>query len=236
MQGRKHYSFCVVLIAGFSLLFCLMANIVSGRLGFFGKFIAPMGVFFFPFIYVLSDITSDVYGYRISRYIAWLTSLSNIIFVFGILSVLKIIKCAPFCQSLEDSLLFVLIGGSGTTGMMRVMFAGLAGSVFGGWINDIIFQIYRHIDGENKGFAKRKLLSSAAAEAVDTMTFITLAFIGTPSWSIQMYFVQYILKYSVEVITEPAAHWLAKNIRTYEEPDVFEDRNKFNIFGIYKKA
>lgn len=230
----RRYSFFVTLIAVASAVMALMANLVSGRLGYFGNYIAPMGVFFFPLIYVLSDITSDVYGYRVSRYIAWISSLVNVFFVFGILLVIKIVNPAEWCVDVDNALRLLMIGSSGTSGMLRVMIAGIIGSVLGGWVNDIVFQIYRHKDGE-KGFTKRKLLSSFFAEIVDTSVFITLAFYATEGYAITMYFVQFTLKYIVECITEPFAKYLSCRLRKIEGSEVFEDRSKFNIFGVEKK-
>lgn len=230
----KRYSFFVSLIAVASAVLALMANLVSGRLGFFGPYVAPMGVFFFPLIYVLSDITSDVYGYRVSRYIAWISALINVVFVAGIMLVITVIKPAPWCIDSDSALRLLMVGTSGTSGMLRVMLAGIAGAVLGGWANDIIFQVFRHKDG-TKHFAKRKLVSSIGAEVVDTGVFITLAFAGTQGFGLAMYLVQFILKYAVECITEPLAHFLANKLRKYEGEDVFEDRNKFNIFGMEKR-
>lgn len=231
----KRYSFYVTLIAVASAVLALMANLVSGRLGFFGPWVAPMGVFFFPLIYVLSDVTSDVYGYRVSRYIAWISALVNVVFVAGIMLVITVIKPAPWCIDSDNALRLLMVGTSGTSGMLRVMLAGIIGAVLGGWTNDIIFQIFRHKDG-TKQFAKRKLVSSIGAEVVDTTVFITLAFAGTEGYGLAMYLVQFILKYLVECITEPLAHWLANKLRDKEGADVFEDRNKFNIFGMEKKV
>lgn len=234
MRRKIKYTFALVLICAASTMFCLMANLISGRVGYFGPWIAPMGVFFFPFIYILSDITSDVYGYRISRYIAWWTNLCNILFVGGILLVVTINKPAPWSIDSDKAIKLLLIGGNGTSGMIRVMIAGIIGAVLGGWVNDIIFQVYRHRDGVEH-FAKRKLLSSLGAEIVDTAVFITLAFSFTPAWSVAMYIVQFVMKYSVEIITEPLAHKLACYIRSIEGEEVFEDRNNFNLFGMYRK-
>ena len=229
----RRYSFFVTLIAVASGCLALMANLISGRLGYFGPFIAPMGVFFFPLIYVLSDVTSEVYGYRISRWIAWISALINVFFVAGIMLVVSLNKPAPWCIDTDNAIKSLLVGTSGVSGMLRVSIAGIIGSVLGGWSNDVIFQYFRHKNGE-KGFAKRKLLSSFCAEMVDTFTFITLGFLFTEGWSIQMYFVQFVLKYAVEVITEPVAKLLAESLRNREGSEVFEDRNKFNIFGFEK--
>ena len=231
----KRYSFMVVILTSLSITMQIAANLVSGRLGFFGQWIAPMGVFFFPFVYVISDITSDVYGYRISRWVAWITILAQVIFIGMIMAVLNIVKSVPFTLNLDEALRLILVGTSGTSGMLRVMLAGVVGAVLGGWVNDIIFQIYRHKDG-TKGFLKRKLLSSLGAEITDTFVFITLAFVCTPSWSISMYIVQFILKYTVEVITSPIAKLCASKLRKIEGTEVFEDRNKFNVFGFEKRV
>ena len=230
----KRYSFFVTLIAVASAVLALMANLVSARLGYFWNFVAPMGVFFFPLIYVLSDVTSEVYGYRTSRYIAWISALVNVVFVSGILLVISFNTPTEWCVELDQDIRNVLVGGSGYSGMLRVSIAGILGAVLGGWVNDIIFQFFRHKDGAEK-FAKRKLLSSLAAEAVDTATFITLAFAFTSGWSLQLYIVQFILKYLVEVVTEPLAKLLANKLRAVEGEDVFEDRSDFNIFGFEKK-
>ena len=229
----KRYSFWVVILASLSVTMQIAANLVSGRLGFFGPWLAPMGVFFFPFVYIISDVTSDVYGYRVSRWIAWLTILVQLIFVGMILIVINAVKPAPFLLNMDEALRLLIIGTDGTSGMLRVMLAGVVAAVLGGWVNDIIFQLFRHNDGEGK-FLKRKLISSAGAELVDTTVFITLGFFGTPSWSIAMYIVQFCLKYAVEIITSPIAKACSSKLRVMEGADVFEDRNKFNIFGFEK--
>lgn len=230
----KRYSFIVVVLAALSVTMQIAANLVSGRLGFFGPWLAPMGVFFFPFVYIISDVTSDVYGYRVSRWIAWLTILVQLLFVGMILIVINAVKPAPFVLNMDEALRLLIIGTDGTSGMLRVMCAGVVAAVLGGWVNDIIFQLFRHVDGEGK-FLKRKLISSAGAELVDTTVFITLGFFGTPSWSIAMYIVQFCLKYVVEIITSPVAKACSSKLRVMEGTDVFEDRNKFNIFGFEKK-
>lgn len=230
----KRYSFWVVILAALSVTMQVAANLVSGRLGFFGPYLAPMGVFFFPFVYIISDVTSDVYGYRVSRWIAWLTILVQLLFVGMILTVINAVRPAPFVQNMDDALRLLIIGTTGTSGMLRVMVAGVIAAVLGGWVNDIIFQLFRHTDGTGH-FLKRKLLSSAGAELVDTTVFITLGFLGTPAWSIAMYVIQFCLKYAVEVITSPVAKACAAGLRQVEGVNVFEDRNKFNIFGFEKR-
>lgn len=244
----KRYSFVIIIMTALSVVVQIAANLVSARtINFFGVPLcsAPLGVFFFPFVYIISDVTSDVYGYRASRWIAWITILMQLCLV----GLIELIICTTtpnndFSRTLDTALHTVFDNG------FIIIIAGILGAVFGGWVNDIIFQLYRHKEGTDH-FLKRKLLSSAGAELVDTIVFITIAFkIGfhTPWFPVysetgelvtngvlMMYLVQFVLKYGVEVITSPIAKWCAKKLRNYEGEEVFEDRNKFNIFGFERK-
>ncbi|MCL2100247.1 MAG: VUT family protein, partial [Fibromonadales bacterium] len=49
----------------------LISNIVAVKLISLGPLIVPAAVFVFPITYILSDIFSEVYGYRTSRITAW---------------------------------------------------------------------------------------------------------------------------------------------------------------------
>lgn len=222
-------SFIVTILAMITVVFSIAANTVSARLGFFGPYAAPMGVFFFPFIYIISDILSEVYGYRISRWVSWIATFVNLLFIGLVLGICTLIKPAPFVIEL-NSAIFTVFSTS-----VRVIVGSIIGAILAGWANDIIFQALKHKDGE-KGFAKRKLLSSLAAESIDTVVFITIAFVGTIPFSaiLPMYIIQFILKYAVEVLTEPVAHFLSAKLKKFD-PDAFEDRNNFNIFGFVKK-
>lgn len=225
-------SFIVTILAMITVVFSIAANTVSARLGFFGPYAAPMGVFFFPFIYIISDILSEVYGYRISRWVSWVATFVNLLFIGLVLGICTLIKPAdiPFVIEL-NSAIFTVFSTS-----VRVIVGSIIGAILAGWANDIIFQALKHKDGE-KGFAKRKLLSSLAAESIDTVVFITIAFVGTMPFSaiLPMYIIQFILKYAVEALTEPVAHFLSAKLKKYD-PDAFEDRNNFNIFGFVKKT
>lgn len=241
----KRYSFIIIILAALSVTFQIAANLVSARtIDFMPRIanwgMAPLGVFFFPFVYIISDVTSDVYGYRASRWIAWITVLTQL-FLVAIVNLILLTK--PFGYPDANGVNFVvdILDPALKTvfGVVPwIMVGGIFGAVLGGWANDIVFQLFRHKDGEGK-FIKRKLLSSAAAEVVDTIVFITIAFkigLGNP-WSVvlKMYVIQFILKYGVEVITSPIAKICAGKLRAYEGSEVFEDRNKFNIFGFEKR-
>lgn len=249
-QEKIKYDYSLIILSMISAIMCITANIISADLvslpgirdiPIIGQYIgvSPCGVFLYPFVYIVSDIVSDVYGYRISRWNAWITLLAGLFVTYFVLFIAKVIPHPIFVSDLNNSL-NTIFGSSAW-----VIIGSIASAVFGGWTNDIIFQKYRTRDGKEK-FCKRKLLSSALGEAVDTVSFICIAFglpalLGFPGFPytikniLGMIFIQYIIKYGLEIITEPFAKKAAEKIRSIEGEDVFEDRNNFNLFGFYKK-
>ena len=135
----KRYSFIVVVLAALSVTMQIAANLISARLGYFGPVswnkTGPMGVFFFPFVYIISDILSDVYGYRVSRWVAWLTVLVQLLFVGMIALVLYSVKPTPWSEESDQVMKVVMGFTAGGLGMWRTMLAGVAGAVLGGWTN-----------------------------------------------------------------------------------------------------
>lgn len=235
--NKGNHSFALTILVSLAVVMSIAANIISGRLGFFGPFVAPMGVFFFPFIFILSDVVGDVYGYRVNRWMSWTALGANLLFVALILVVINVIQPAPWVIPQDQAIRLLLIGGEGTSGMIRIVIAGVIAATIGMWMNDIVFQKLRHRDGIMK-FMRRKFASSAVGEAIDTILFITIAFVGVMPFTmlLQMYVVQFILKYGVEVVTAPLARWGARYVRSIEGEEAFEDRNRFNIFGFEKKS
>lgn len=221
-------SFLYTLLAIVSTTCCLAANTISARLGLFPWGPAPMGVFSFPLIYVISDIVSDIYGYRLSRWMAWCVLLANCLFLTLILG--PSAATAPLVPAMDEAIWLIFKPA------VWVMIGGILGAVIGGWVNDVIFQLFRHRDGIVH-FYRRKLISSLGAEVVDTLVFISVAFgVGMGLWSIipMMMIAQFCMKYAVEVILMFPTKLVVNKLRRIEGEEVFEDRNKFNIFGFAK--
>jgi len=217
------------LLAIVSTACCLAANTISARLGLFPWGPAPMGVFSFPLIYVVSDIVSDIYGYRLSRWLAWSVLASNFLFLGLVLGPSAL--TLPLIPEMDAAVWMVF------TPAIMVLIGGVVGAVLGGWVNDIIFQLFRHKDGIAQ-FYKRKAISSFGAEIVDTITFMTIAFgLGMGMWKLlpTMMIAQFCMKYVVELVLMVPTKTVVNKLRAIEGEAVFEDRNQFNIFGFSKQ-
>ena len=228
----KRYSFVLTLLSFISVALCVVSNIIGGTVFNVGLAYISTGGILFPLIYAISDVISEVYGYRISRWNAWLSLLVSLFVTYSILFFTQVVHHPEFNNSLVEAFATVFKSSG------YVVIASIVATVIGSWVNDILFQKFKAKDGKEK-FAKRKLISSAVGELFDTVIFASIAFglSKQMSWSAigQMIIVYYPFKYLIEVITEPIAHKVADKVREIEGEDVFEDKKNLTLFGFSKK-
>lgn len=228
----KRYSFTLTLLSFISVALCVVSNIIGGTVFNVGLAYISTGGILFPLIYAISDVVSEVYGYRISRWNAWLSLLVSLFVTYSILFFTQVVHHPEFNSSLVEAFATVFKSSG------FVVIASIVATVIGSWINDVMFQKFKAKDGKEK-FAKRKLISSAVGELLDTVIFSVIAFglSKQMSWSAigQMIIVYYPFKYLIEVITEPIAHKVADKVREIEGNDVYEDKQNLTLFGFSKK-
>lgn len=228
----KRYSFTLTLLSFISVALCVVSNIIGGTVFNVGLAYISTGGILFPLIYAISDVVSEVYGYRISRWNAWLSLLVSLFVTYSILFFTQVVHHPEFNNSLVEAFATVFKSSG------FVVIASIVATVIGSWINDVMFQKFKAKDGKEK-FAKRKLISSAVGELLDTVIFSVIAFglSKQMSWSAigQMIIVYYPFKYLIEVITEPIAHKVADKVREIEGNDVYEDKQNLTLFGFSKK-
>lgn len=228
----KRYSFTLTLLSFISVALCVVSNIIGGTVFNVGLAYISTGGILFPLIYAISDVVSEVYGYRISRWNAWLSLLVSLFVTYSILFFTQVVHHPEFNSSLVEAFATVFKSSG------YVVIASIVATVIGSWVNDILFQKFKAKDGKEK-FAKRKLISSAIGELFDTVIFACIAFglSKQMSWSAigQMIIVYYPFKYLIEVITEPIAHKVADKVREIEGDDVYEDKQSLTLFGFSKK-
>lgn len=163
----------------------------------------------FPITYILSDVFSEVYGYKWSRVTCYLAFLSNLFLSFFCLLAIRTTP-APF-YTLQDSYSAIL----GST--PRMLFASLTAYIIGDLANDIVFQKMKEKDGEKK-FGLRAILSSMVGEFVDSSIFTPLAFAGSmPFSSMVSSVITYgIAKCVFEIVILPITTAIVKKVKKHE--------------------
>ena len=168
-------------------------------------------VFIFPITYILSDVFSEVYGYKWSRITCYFAFSMNLFMV--IVFSLVIMTPAPDYWTNQEAFATVL----GST--PRVMGASLLAYVVGDFVNDRIFRKMKakHAN-EIKGFGWRAIISSFFGELCDSLVFLPLAFLGQmPVATLAtMTVAQVFIKTGYEVVILPLTTLITKKTHNYE--------------------
>lgn len=186
----------------------LTSNVISAK-----QIQLPFGitmtsaVIVFPITYILSDIFSEVYGYKWSRTTCYMAFGANLLMV----CVFSLAICTPAPTYWGGQEAFKQVLGS----TPRILGASLLGFVAGDFVNDRVFRAMKAKHSTDlKAFGWRAIISSFAGEACDSAIFIPLAFFGQmPIASmLTMAAVQILLKVGYEVVILPVTSMAVKKI------------------------
>lgn len=211
-KKRQSYSLVQIILTVLFVSCFLISNILAVK-----QIQLPFGitmtsaVYIFPIVYILSDVFSEVYGYKWSRITCYMAFAMNILMV--IFFELAIITKAPSYYTMSDAVKSVL-GSS-----FRTLVASLTAYVAGDFVNDVVFrEMKKRHKSEMKGFGLRAILSSLCGEIVDSSIFIPIAFIGLmPTKNlIIMGITQVALKVTYEIIILPFTSLTARKLTEYE--------------------
>lgn len=192
---------------------CLMiSNVITAKqvlLPF--DIVMTAAVVIFPITYILSDLFSEIYGYRYSRITCYLAFAMNLLMV--LVFQLAIETTPPVFW--QNQVAFETVLGS----TPRVLVASLSAFVLGDFINDRVFKRFKDKHPEDhKGFAFRAILSSFCGELVDSLIFLPIAFIGQmPIATLaEMMVVQVLIKTAYEIVILPVTKFIVKKVSAYE--------------------
>ncbi len=194
----------------------LVSNIVSARLFNFFGFGMTCAVVVFPITYILSDLFSEVYGYKWSRFTCYMAFAVNL-FAVGVFYIVSRLPAVIPTQA--ESFNNILIGTFSCT------MASFLAFVVGDFANDKVFaRMKRNHNGltNHKGFALRAILSSFIGELTDSCIYIPLAFlVFNPIMTVKdvliMIAIQVSLKMTYEVIILPLTTFLTKKVSSHEK-------------------
>jgi len=191
----------------------LISNVITSKQIQFPFGITMTGaIVIFPITYILSDVFSEVYGYKWSRVTCYFAFSMNLLMVL----VFSLVIATPAPAYWQNQEAFATVLGS----TPRVMGASLLAYVVGDFVNDRVFRKMKEKhSGELKGFGWRAIISSLIGELCDSLVFVPLAFLGQMPFKTltTMVVCQVLLKTAYEVIVLPLTTLVAKKANKYEK-------------------
>ena len=214
------------MFAGILFAACLLiSNILAFKIIMIGPWAAPAGVLIFPISYIIGDVVAEVWGYRKARLIIWAGFAVNLIAIF-FYSLSIVIPAAPFWTN-QDAYATVLQYSP------RIALASIVAYLFGSFINAYVMSRLKVLTA-GKSFSLRAIVSTIAGEGIDSVIFISIAFIGIIPGNnlLIMIGTQASLKIIYEIVVLPLTVVIVKWLKKLEGIDTFDREISYNPFKV----
>ena len=220
------YSQWFLIIVAIFITCLITANIIAVKLVNVFGFVLPAGIIIFPMSYIFGDVLTEVYGYRQARRVIWLGFFCNLIAVVAIW-LGQILPAASFWegQSAYERIL-------GYT--PRLLGASFLAYLVGEFANSFVMAKMK-IATNGHWLWTRTIGSTLVGQGLDSLVFMTLAFIGTIPLTVLAgaIVVQWLSKSAYEAVITPLTYVVVNFLKKREGLDVFDTNTRFNplLFG-----
>jgi len=212
----------VVIVAIFAT--CLItANIIVVKPTSFGGI--PAAIVIFPLSYIVGDILTEVYGYRVARRVIWLGFLCNLIAVIAIwLGQLLPPASVWGGQEAYESIL-------GYT--PRILFASFLAYLVGEFSNSFVLAKMK-IRTKGRWLWTRTIGSTIVAQALDAAVFIPIVYLGRfdLSFIVMASFTHWLAKVLFEAVATPFTYTVVNFLKRKEAIDTYDYKTNFNPFRV----
>ncbi|MBO7288105.1 MAG: queuosine precursor transporter [Bacteroidales bacterium] len=195
LKNRFDKSDSYTIIAVFFTVCYIVSNIMAVKVvGFFGLFYFDAGTITFPLAYMLGDVLTEIWGYRVARKTIILAFLCNVFVV--ICTQIGVWLPSPDYLDITSNAYNTIYSY-----VPRIVFASLTGFLLGelsnAWIMD---KMKKFTNGKHLWF--RTIGSSIVGYIFDTVPFVLIAFAGalTTRDILLMILSQYVIKIAIEAL------------------------------------
>ena len=195
LKNRFDKSDSYTIIAVFFTVCYIVSNIMAVKVvGIFGLFYFDAGTITFPLAYMLGDVLTEIWGYRVARKTIILAFLCNV-FVVICTQIGVWLPSPDYLDTTSNAYNTIY------SYVPRIVFASLTGFLLGelsnAWIMD---KMKKLTNGKHLWF--RTIGSSIVGYIFDTVPFVIIAFVGalTTRDILLMILSQYIIKIAIEAL------------------------------------
>ncbi len=210
-----------LLIAAVFVTCLITANIIAVKLVNIFGLILPAAVIIFPVAYIFGDVLTEVYGYAQARRVIWLGFFCNLLAVIAI-AIGQVLPPASFWngQSAYEQIL-------GYT--PRLLTASFIAYLVGEFANSYVLARMK-VATSGRWLWSRTIGSTIVGEGLDSLVFMTIAFVGTiPNDGLASAIVaQWLFKVAYEVAATPLTYAIVGLLKSKESLDTFDRETNFS--------
>lgn len=219
---KKHLWFFMI----FYTMIISISNWYDARLISLFSFTVSPGALTFPLSFLISDVITEVYGYKNARKCIWVALFFNILFIlFG-----EIITRLP-------SPSFAIENNNAFDKLLSINAWVVAGSFISYLASEplnayLIAKLKIFFKGKYIGI--RFVFSTIIAACLDSIIFIGIAFFTILNFEnlIKLMFTVWLIKSVIEIIGLPFSIRLAIWLKNNENLDIFDNHTNFNFFNL----
>ena len=206
------------------------AKIVDLKFSIFGIHLAfDGGTLLFPISYVIDDLFTEVYGFRIARRAIWsgfiVLAISALFFL-----ILGVLPGEGTWEARTGTAAYrAVLGGMSSGG---IVVASLSGYIIGQFFDSAIHSRVKVLM-KGRLLWVRTIGSSLVGELLDSLVFVGSASLaGVFPWELftTLVFTNYLIKISIEVLMTPVSYLSAWLLKKAEGVDVYDRGIKYNPF------
>jgi len=208
-------------LMGIFLACLIAANIMAVKLISIGGLVLPAAIVVFPVSYIVADILTEVYGYKQASRVIWVGFFCNLM-VVAAFWIGQVLPPAPFWEGQEA---YARILGY----TPRLLAASFVAYLVGEFLNAYVLAKMKIVT-RGRWLWARTIGSTLAGEGIDSVVFITLAFIGTmPSQTlIGTIITQWLVKCAYEVAATPLTYVVVGFLKRKEGIDTYDYNTNFS--------
>lgn len=233
MQPKEKDLQLFSIFTGIFVTVLVLIPATSSKIFAIGPFNLPGGTLVFPITFIFNDILTEVYGYARSRRIIWTGLGCQVLaaLTYLIVGILPPASFWPHQQAYE-----VILGFA-----PRVAIASLLAYFCGEFANSIVISKMKYKAGGKRGLPQgwRFVASTIVGEAVDTVVFMLVAFLGIipPTDLVYTLITLYVVKVIYEIAALPFSTRVANWVKKVEGIDQIDDprTTHYNPFVIFFK-
>jgi uncharacterized integral membrane protein (TIGR00697 family) len=229
LKGRPLRYFDFVMAAFVTIL--LLSNVLGAgkvatvNLPGIGAWPFGAGILFFPIGYVLGDILTEVYGYARARRCIWAGTVALLFMAF----MSWVVVALPPAADWRGQAAYEQVFGQ----VPRIVFASIVAFWAGEFANSFVLAKMK-IMTQGQHLWTRTIGSTVVGQAVDSMIFYPLAFLGAEGWTtglvLKVLVTQWVLKVSWEAILTPVTYAVVNFLKRREGIDIFDGKTNFTPF------
>ena len=220
----QHSTWFVVVVAIF-ITCLLIANIIAVKLVNIFGLTVPAAIVIFPISYICGDVLTEVYGYHRARQVIWLGFACNLLAVVAIWAG----QMLPGAAFWDAQAAYVRILGF----TPRLLVASFCAYLVGEFANSIVMARMKVLTA-GRMLWTRTIGSTIVGEGLDSLIFITIAFLGVipPGGILSAIITQWLFKVAYETLATPLTYAVVNFLKRQEGLDVFDRDTSLNPLAL----